>query len=297
VPVKSPDPQTSVLLFHWQTHWTSFVAIALQLVVLAWYVRGARRVTGSGRYWSPWRTGGFVLGLAVVAYAVEGGLAQYDRDNFSAHVVQLLLLIDVGPPLLASGAPIRLALQSSPRRTNALVMGVLHSRAARVFGNPLLALAIASASMYLYFLTPLYSWSEGHPAFLAYVDLHFLLVGCLLWWVIVSRDVLPKAPGFGMRFALVFLAVPVNAFLGLAVASESKPLYPVANTLTDTQAGGNVLWGLAEIFIVCGLVYLFVEWAREEERKAVRADRQLDAALAAARAVVATSAETNASRN
>ena len=50
-------------------------------------------------------------------------------------------------------------------------------------------------------------------------------------------------------------------------------------------------------FIVGGLVYLFVEWAREEERKAVRADRQLDAALAAARAVVATSAEPHAGGN
>jgi cytochrome c oxidase assembly factor CtaG len=297
MPVKSPDPQTSVLLFHWQTHWSSLIAIVLQLVVLAWYVRGVRRVTGSGRYWSPFRTGGFVLGLAVVAYAVEGGLAQYDRDNFSAHVVQLLLLIDVAPPLLASGAPIRLVLQSSRRRTNAFVMGVLHSRAARVASNPLVALAIASASMYLYFLTPVYPWSEAHPAFLAYVELHFLLVGCVLWWVIVSRDVLPRAPKLGMRFALVFLAVPVNAFLGLAVASESKPLYPAANTLADTQAGGNVLWGLAEIFIVAGLVYLFVDWAREEERKAVRADRQLDAALAAARAVVAASPEAKVGGN
>jgi len=297
MPLKSPDPQTSVLLWHWQAHWSSLLAIAVQLLVLGWYLRAARRVAASGRYWSLYRTGAFVLGLAVVAYAVEGGVAQYDRDNFSAHVVQLLLLVDVAPSLLACGAPIRLALQGSSSRTSARVLRALHSRPARVLTHPLVAFAISGATMYLYFLTPLYRWSESHPVILSYVDLQFLVVGCLLWWVVVARDALPKAPTFGMRFALVFMGIPVNAYLGLAVASVAAPLYPAANSLADTQSGGNVLWGLAEVFIVAALAFLFVDWAREEERKAVRADRQLDAALATARPPVAATAEPSTGGN
>jgi len=297
MPVKSPDPQTSVLLLHWQAHWSSLIAIVVQLAFLGWYLAAVRRVSRRGRRWSPFRTGGFVLGMAVVAYAVEGGVTVYERDSFTAHVVQLLLLVDVAPPLLASGAPIRLALQSSSRRTNAFLLSALHSRLAQAITHPLVAFAIATGSMYLYFVTPLYSWSESHPVFLPYVELHFLAVGCLLWWVIVGRDVLPKAPGFAMRFALVFMSVPFDAYLGLAVASDTKPLYAAANTLADTQAGGNILWSLTEVFIVAAIAYLFVEWAREEERKAVQADRQLDAALAAARAAVAAPAEPNAGTN
>ena len=286
MPLKSPDPQTSVLLFNWQTNWTSLLAIALELVALGWYVVGVHRVRATGRQWPPLRAASFALGLVVVAYAVEGGIAHYQRVNFSAHVVQLLLLVDVAPPLLAIGAPIRLALQSTSRRANVVVARALHSAVARAVTQPLVALAIPTASMYVYFLTPLYSWSEHHPAFLAYVDLHLLLAGCLLWWVVVARDALPRAPRFGVRFVLLSLSVPVNAFLGLAIASVSKPLYPVGNTLADTSSGGNVLWGLAEVFTVAALALLFVEWAREEERKAVRADRQLDAAMAAARVAV-----------
>jgi len=89
-----------------------------------------------------------------------------------------------------------------------------------------------------------------------------------------------------MRFALVLLSIPSNAYLGLAIASATKPLFPAGNTLADTRAGGNILWALAEVFIVAALSLMFVEWAKEEERKAIRADRQLDAALAAARGVV-----------
>lgn len=296
MPLKSPDPQTSVLLLHWQANWTSLVAIAVELAVLVWYLRADRRLAASGGRWGPFRTGSFVLGLVLVAYAVEGGIAQYQRDNFTVHVVQLLLLVDVAPPLLALGAPVRLALRSSTGSAHSFLLRGLHSPVARALSQPLVAFALVTASMYVYFLTPLYGWSERHPVFLAYVDLHFLLVGCLLWWVVVARDVLPQTPGFGMRFALVFLSVPFNAFLGLAVSSMTHPLYPAANTVADTQTGGNVLWGLAEVFIVTVLALLFVEWAREEERKAVRADRQLDAALAAARAVVAPS-EPNAGTN
>ena len=82
---------------------------------------------------------------------------------------------------------------------------------------------------------------------------------------------------------LAFLLVPFNLALGLAIANVAHPLYPAANTLADTQAGGQVLLGLTEVFAVVVIALLFVEWAREEERKAVRADRQLDAALAVAR--------------
>jgi putative copper resistance protein D len=280
---KSPDPQATVLLFSWQTTWTCLLATVLELGALTWYVRAARRLAALGRPWPRVRFASFVVGLLVVAYAVEGGIAHYERSNFSAHVVQLLLLVDIAPPLLAIGSPLRLALQSSRGPTSTSLAAWLHSRPARLVGHPFVAFAAAVGTMYAYFLTPAYALSERHPVLLAYVELQFLVAGCLLWWVIVGRDALPRTVGFGARFILVFVSVPFNAFLGLAVASVTKPLFPAGNTLADTRAGGNVLWGLAEVFTVAALALLFVEWAREEERKAVRNDRQLDAALAVAR--------------
>jgi cytochrome c oxidase assembly factor CtaG len=281
--VKSPDPSASVLLFTWQVHWVSFLELALQVGVLAWYLAGARRVAARGRRWSLFRTACFCTGLLVIAYATEGGIAHYQASNFTVHVVQLMLLIDVGPPLLAMGAPITLALQSSSRKTTARLLKALHSWPARAITQPLVALVIAMVVMFVYLLTPLYRLSEEHPLLLACVDLIFVLAGFVLWTLIVARDGLPRHLGFGMRFVLVFLLVPLNLALGLAVANTTAPLYPAGNTLADTQSGGDVLLGLAEVFIAAVLALMFVEWAREEERNAVRADRQLDAALAIAR--------------
>jgi putative copper resistance protein D len=269
------------------------VALVVEVAVLVWYLRGIRGLAGRGRSWSWLRTAGFVAGLVVVAYAVEGGLAYYDRSNFTVSVIQHLLLITVAPPVLAMGAPFTLALQSSSPRTTTVLLKVLHGAPARLLTHPVVAFAGLMGTMCIYFLTPLYGYSEQHPLLQAYVQLHFLLAGCLFWWPMVGKDLLPRRFGFGTRFVLVFVSVPFNAALGLAIANDARPLYPAGNTLADTQSGGNVLWGLLEVFTVAALALLFVQWAREEERRAVRADRQLDAALAAARASVASPPPTN----
>ncbi len=285
--MKSPSPQTSTLIIHWQTHWTSLVALVLEVAALAWYLRSIRRLAGRGRSWSPFKTVGFAAGLIVVAYAVEGGLAYYDVSNFTISVIQHLLLIAVAPPLLAMGAPLTLALQSSSPRATAPLLRALRGAPARLLTHPLVAFTGLMGTMYAYFLTPLYGFSERHPLFQAYLLLHFLVAGSLFWWPMVGRDLLPRRFGFGTRFVLVFVSVPFNAVLGLIIASVARPLYPAGNTLADTQSGGNVLWGLLEVLTVAALALLFVQWAREEERRAVRTDRQLDAALAAARASAA----------
>ncbi|MGH9105995.1 MAG: cytochrome c oxidase assembly protein [Acidimicrobiales bacterium] len=287
MPLKSPAVQTSVLVAHWQTSWTLLVALAVEVAVLVWYLMSVRRLARGGRRWPGQRTASFVVGLAVLAYLVEGGLAHYQRINFTAHVVQLVLIAYVVPPLLAVGAPLRLGLQTLRRRPSAVLAGALHSRVARALTQPLVACGVFIATLYLYFLTPLYTSSEAHPSFLVLVDLVFVLGCALFWWVVAGRDALPRTTGFGMRFVVLVVTVPFNAFLGLAVAGVSRPLYAAANTLADTHRGGDVLWGLSEVIVVAALGLLFVEWAREEERKAVNADRQFDAAMTAARAATA----------
>lgn len=286
MPVKSPDPQASVLLFTWQTHWASFVVLALLLGALVWYVRSTRRVASRGRAWSGLHTACFVVGILVIAYATDGGIAHYEASNFTAHAVQIFLLTNIAPPLVAMGAPITLALQSSSPRTTNRLLRALHSEPVRALSQPLVDFGLAMGLVFAYFLTPLYAISERHPAFLTFLHLLFAVVVLMLWVLIVGQDKLPRRLGYGMRLVLAFLLVPFNLALGLAVASVAQPLYPAANTLADTQAGGNVFLGLAEVLAVIVIALLFVEWAREEERKAVRADRQLDAALAVARASI-----------
>ena len=88
--------------------------LSLQALALAAYITGVVTLHRRGRPWSPWRTAAFVSGLLMLDIALVSVLASYDDDVFVAHIVQHLLLMMVGPPLLALGAPVTLVLQARP---------------------------------------------------------------------------------------------------------------------------------------------------------------------------------------
>ena len=263
-----------------QTTWPALAALVVELALLGWYLASARRSAQRGRPWPAVRALFFTLGLLVAAYTLEGGIAHYSRSNFTLNVVRCLLLVDVVPPLLWLGTPFTLVLRASSRRTSESLLKMLSGRAARAISHPVVALGFLTASLYVYFLTPLYRLSEQYSLLGAYLSLHMVVAGCLYWWAIVGKDVNPRPLNYVPRFALVFAAVPLNVALGVAVSSWGRPLYPAGNSLSDTQTGGDVFWELSVVYTVLTLALLFVSWAFEEERKAVRADRDLDAALA-----------------
>lgn len=278
--MKSPSLAAHVLAFGVQATWAGLAALLAQVVLLGWYLASARRCAQRGRPWPAVRTVFFTLGLLVAAYTLEGGIAHYSRSNFTINVVRCLLLVNVVPPLLCFGTPLTLALRASSRQRSEWLLKMLASPAARALSHPAVALGFLGASLYVYFLTPIYRLSEQYSLLGAYVSLHLVVAGCLLWWAIVAKDVTPRPLTYVPRFALVFASVPINVALGVAVSSWGSPLYPAGNTLSDTQTGGDVFWELAVVYTVLVLALLFVSWAFEEERKALGADRDLDAALA-----------------
>ena len=106
------------------------------------------------------------------------GLGAYDTVLFSVHVVQHMILTMVTPLFLALGAPVTLALRTLPGRPRSALLGVLHSRLARVLTFPPLALALFIVTPFVLYYSPLYevtlrsglrtpsctctSWSSGH---------------------------------------------------------------------------------------------------------------------------------------
>src|SRR4051812_27890680 len=96
------------------TGWTFDAAAALAVATAAvLYGRGVHRLRARGRRWATGRTAAFASGLAVVLLATQSGLGRYDTAGFAVHMGQHLLLGMVAPLLLALGAPVTLALQSS----------------------------------------------------------------------------------------------------------------------------------------------------------------------------------------
>jgi putative copper resistance protein D len=111
-------------------------------------------------------------------------------------------------------------------------------------------------------------------------------VGALFFWPIVGVDPAPRRLPPAARMGLVFASVPFHAFFGVAVMSgntalggdyyRSLALPWVPDVLADQRLGGGLAWAAGEIPLLIVVIALLIQWSRQDERSARRADRQAD---------------------
>lgn len=274
----SPPVHLHQLLTSWQMDDPyAQVALVAYAALTAWYLVSVHRLSRRGRSW-PWqRIAAFFTGVAVLVVAVVSGLASYDDSVFTMHIVQHLLLMMVAPPLLALGAPITLAVQASSRRAQTRVVKLLHSRALRMLTFPLIAGTLYYVAMYAELLTPVYPYTVEHPFAHSVSHLVMFSLGCLYWWPVLAVDHLPSRPAFPFRLVALFMGMPLEAFLGVAIMNRSASIAP-EHTLSDTHAGGAVFWGASMLVTLGASMVVLAQWMRSEQRQAAREDRRPGAA-------------------
>ncbi|MDP9075175.1 MAG: cytochrome c oxidase assembly protein, partial [Actinomycetota bacterium] len=249
------------------------------LVAGWWYLVAVRRLATAprtnGRRWRRRRTAAWLGGLATMAAATQSGLAAYDTAYFSAHVIQHLLIGMLAPVLLALGAPVTLALQSSSRPTRRRIRRVLHSPIVSVLTHPLTAWVLFGGSMFALYFTDLYARTLTNPALHAAVHAHFALAGCLFFWPVVGIDPIPHRLPFGGRMLYVLVALPFHTILGVALVTQTKLVAP-GLSMSDQQTGAGILWTAGELVGLVAMMIVGVQWMQAEEREAIRQDRRLD---------------------
>jgi putative membrane protein len=272
-----PSPSLRDVLLGYSLAPVPVLAVAATITA---YLLGVRRLAQRGRRWPRARTTAFLAGCGVVALALVSGIAEYDQSTFSVHVVQHLLLGMLGPLLLALGAPVTLALQAGSRATQTRLLRILHSPPVKALTNPFVAWLLFSATLFVLYFTGLYSLSLRHFYVHDLVHLHFLVVGMLFFWPVVGLDPRVWRVHHGARLLYVMLALPVHAFLGIALLSGQTPLFE-AHTLADQHAGGGILWAFGDLLTLATVGVVLSQWMSHEEREAAREDRLVDAARAA----------------
>jgi len=277
----SPAVHLHTLLTAWQTDPLSLLSLTIETGLVAWYLVSVRRLARRGRQWSRGRTVSFTGGVLLVVVATQSGLASYDDQVFSVHVVQHLLLMNFAPILLALGAPVTLALQASSRRTQRGLLRVLHFPLVELVTSPVFVVVVAYGTMVGYFLTPFYALSLRHPALHNLSHLHFLVSGCLFWWLVVGLDPSRWRLTHPVKLAVLAAGIPVNAVLGIALTGARTSIAAQFHSVADTHQGGSVLWVVGELTTVVALAIIVFQWMQAEERRALRADRLLDAQDAA----------------
>jgi putative copper resistance protein D len=196
------------------------------------------------------------------------------------HVIQHLLLMNLAPIFLVLGAPVTLALQASGRPTQTTILRVLHHPFVEFVTNPLVVLAVFSVTMIGYFLTPLYPFSLEHPLLHDYTHLHFLIVGCLYWSLVVGIDPSRWRLSVPMKLGFLAVGIPIATILGIALTETKTSIAPAFHTLLDTHIGGSILWIVSEVFTFSAITIVVVQWMHSDMRDAVRMDRRADAEYA-----------------
>ena len=272
----------------------SWVITAILVVVLAAYLLGARRYGRLNRTpWSVRRTASFVGGLVVVWVATQSVVGIYDMTLFTDHMIQHLLLIMVAAALFAMGAPLELAISTTPGVPGRVLNAVVSSKVGEVIGHPIFGFVAYAVFIPFTHLTSIFNVMLNHMWIHRVEQLAFLFIGYLFWRPVIgiepSRH--PLAPG--LRLVYLALAVPVDTFTGLALVMSGHVEFSSytamhrtwgPSVLTDIKTGGAVMWIGGDFLMLAAMIPIAFVWMRDEERRTIELDARLDAERAAAAA-------------
>jgi putative copper resistance protein D len=286
----APAPAFPDVLFLWRPEpilLFTLIAAALGWVILTRRVSVAHPVNPQPR----WRSAAFLGGLAVLAVALMSPIEAYEGQLFSVHMLQHMLIELAAAPLLLLGAPATLALRAASPSVRARLLSVLHSRAVTVLSFPLLGWVVFAAVNWGWHFSSLYNDALETPWLHDVQHLTFLGAALLFWWPVVGADPARWRLPHPVRLFYLFLAMPQNSFLGIALMSAPLGLYPHYLTngrdwgpspIVDQNIGGMLMWTGGDVVFLLAMGLVVAAWVRAEDRRTARDDAREDARLARA---------------
>jgi putative copper resistance protein D len=280
-----PAPELPSVLLAWR-----FEPLAIAGVLLAggaywWAVQRVATRHPANRP-RAWRTTAFFGGLLAVALALVSPIEAYEGQLFTVHMIQHMLLELAAAPLLLLGAPATLALRAASPSVRRWLLRVLHSRAIAVLTFPLLSWLLFAAVNWGWHFSTLYDQALENVALHYFQHATFLIAALLFWWPVIGADPGRWRLPYPVRLFYLFLAMPQNSFLGVALMSAPAVLYPhyLSNlrtwgpsALADQNLGGIVMWVFGDLVFLAGMAGVVAAWARHEDRRTARLDARLDA--------------------
>lgn len=271
-----------MVLLRWHADPLVVAGLTAMAAAYWWALRRAPAIPRARVRW-------FCAAVAVLVLALCSPLATVSEERFSAHMVQHLLLTYGAAPLLAFSAPVTTALQAlGPGTGRRRLLAALHSLPVRVVSHPVFAWVAFAVVMYATHFTGLYDASLRNPLVHGFEHLLYLGAAVLFWWPVVRRDPVPGTFPWPARVGYLFLAMPLQSFLGVAIFNSDRVLYAsyvarlgVGHALADQHVAGGIMWGGGDLLMLSAVGCAVAAWMRADARATVRLDARLDAERAA----------------
>jgi len=253
------------------------LTVAMLTGAAALYTLGIARLwrrAGPGRGVPVWRAGCFAAGMLVLVAGLLSPLHDISDRLFSAHMVQHVLLMAVGAPLLALGAGPGAIAWGLPRRWPR-GFGL----ATRIVGRPLTRIDTATVlhalALWLWHAPAAYAAALSSDAMHWLQHASLLGTALLFWQAVLGRSGRANPAG---AIAGLFLTALHTGLLGVLLTLARAPLYPGQSSaahdlglsvLEDQQLAGLVMWVPGGLIYAIAALALAAQWiGRSSERSA-----------------------------
>jgi len=259
----------------------AIAAISAYLYALGGRRASLRSVTATRRRRSPerlLRSGCFYAGVVAVVVALEPPVDHLSQRFFFVHMLQHLLLMMVGAPLIVLGAPwsrswrpLPLGVRRPVARTVALSRAFRPLRAAAHWmASPVPAFVLFAADLAAWHVPQAYDLTLTDPAVHYAEHVSFLLLGIVFWAQIVDSPPLRSRLDYPGRVAFAVLGGAASWILAVVLALAPHPLYSYTghghiSALTDQQLAGGMMWGPGSVPLAVYVFYGLYRWLGEDE--------------------------------
>ncbi len=213
------------------TPWTAWSldlpVIALSLLGLALFAHGFLRLRRRRAALAPWsRAGLFASGVALSALAIVSPLDHLGEEYLqSAHMLQHVVLADIGPALMLLAVRGPLSLFFLPKLVLRPLARLRRARAALdLLLHPTVSVALWVAVLVVWHVPRLYEAALHQPAAHAAMHVGFVTVGLLLWSQIVDPGA-RKRLSLSQRLGVVALVFWIGQILAYVIAFTPEPLF------------------------------------------------------------------------
>ncbi len=231
------------------------------------YAQRARTLAREGRPVPGARQAAFYSGLIVILLALLSPIGRISDDLLAVHMVEHLLMGDIGALLLVLGL------------TAQVIAPVMRIRAVdrlRILANPLVALPLWAIDLYTWHLPVLYQAALRHQGIHAVQHLCFIFFGANMWMCLFGPLPMPAWFGNLQKLGYILAVRLTGAILGNIFAWSGTVFYPDyargeaywhVTPIADQNLAGAVMMVEGSILTICLFAWLFLKTAREGEER------------------------------